>query len=99
MESWYTTQGPQPGILCRPRGVAWGVGWNGGSTGRGQIYAYVCVCVYTMYILIFVAVQQKPTQHCKAIIFQFKKSYKNKKVKTKQTTPGLSVLIEIKCKS
>ena len=42
-------------------------GWNGGVAVRSKrkgIYAYIN--------LIYVVVQQKPTQHCKAIILQRK---------------------------
>ena len=50
-------QGAGLGALCGPRG------WEGG--GREG------TCVYTL--LIHEVVQQKPTQHCKAIIFQKKR--------------------------
>ena len=28
------------GALCQPRGVGWGGRWEGGSKGRGYMYAY-----------------------------------------------------------
>ena len=53
-------------------------GWRG-SRGRGCTYTYVHTCVYIMHVhtltmlMIHVAVQQKLTQYCKAIIFRFLK--------------------------
>ena len=34
-------QETQTGGLYQPRGVGWGVRWEGVSKGRGYIYAYV----------------------------------------------------------
>ena len=34
------TQGTQTGALYQPRGVGWGERWEGGSRGRGHMYAY-----------------------------------------------------------
>ena len=56
-------QGAQLGALWYPRGV-W-CGWVGGRFKREGIYVYIQ--------LIHVVVQQKPTQHCKTIMLQFKK--------------------------
>ena len=41
-------------------------GWEGGSKGRE-------ICI----LMIHFVVQQKPTQHCKAIILQLKINFKN----------------------
>ena len=30
----------QIGALYQPRGVGWGVGWEGGSKGKGYMYTY-----------------------------------------------------------
>ena len=62
MGSCRTTQGAQPGALWQPRGVGWGE--VGGRFKREGIYVYLW--------LIHIAIWQKPTQHCKAIIFQLK---------------------------
>ena len=40
----------------------WDGGWEGGSSGKGCMYAYF-----------HIVVQQKPTQCCKVIILQLKK--------------------------
>ena len=32
--------GAQPSVLCQPRGVEWGEGWEGDSVGRGHMYTY-----------------------------------------------------------
>ena len=51
----------------------WGGRWEGGRLRREEIY----VCVYIYIWLIHFVVQQKLTQHCKAIIIlQFKKKAK-----------------------
>ena len=52
-------------MLCDDLEV-WDEGWVGGRLKRKRIYVYLQ--------LIHVVVQQKLTQHCKAIILQFKKS-------------------------
>ena len=45
-------------------------GWDGvGDVGEAQEGGAICVCVADS-----LGVSQKPTQHCKAIILQFKKS-------------------------
>ena len=52
------TQGAQPRALWQSRGMGWGGRWKAGD-----------VCIP----MIHVAVWQKPTQHHKAIILEFKK--------------------------
>ena len=49
-------------VLCDDLEGGMGVGWRLKREG-------ICVCLW----LIRVVVQQKPTQHCKAIILQFQK--------------------------
>ena len=56
--------------------------WKGGSKGKGSIYIHT----HTHISLIRFVVQQKLTQHCKAIIFQLKN-------KSKKQSP-LSILKE-----
>ena len=34
--------GNSNGALYQPRGVGWGVRWEGGSKGRGYMYTYGC---------------------------------------------------------
>ena len=58
------TQGAQPGALGQPRGM-------GGSFKREGPYVYLW--------LIHVDVWQKPTQYCKAFIFQIKRGKKKSK--------------------
>ena len=57
------SQRAQLGALWKPGGVRWG--WMRRRLKKEGIYVYLW--------LIQVLVQQKPTQHCKAIILQFKK--------------------------
>ena len=53
-------------------------GWNGRGEGasRGRenlyIYIYVCISMYIKLWLICIVVQQKSTQHCKAVILHLK---------------------------
>ena len=56
------TQGTPTGALSQPRGVGRGRRWEGGSRGMGPMHLW----------LTHVDVWQKPTQYCKAIIFQLK---------------------------
>ena len=51
------------GALWQHRGLGWDGRWDGDSRGRGT-YVYLW--------LIHVDIRQKPTQYCKAIIFQLK---------------------------
>ena len=70
-------QEAQHSALRRPRGVR---RWGGGRIGqriKERIHVYLQ--------LIHMVVWQKPTQHCKAIIFQLK--VKKKKKKTKPQIP------------
>ena len=77
------TQGAQPGAPRQPRRVGWDGGWEEGSRGR-ETYIYLW--------LIHADVWQKPTQHCKAIIFQLKEiSFKKKTL----TISQLSLLFSI----
>ena len=48
-------------------------GWMGGGVGGRLQREGICVCIQ----LIHFVVQQKLTQHCKAIILQFKKKKKS----------------------
>ena len=57
------------GALQRPGGVGWG-----GKLTREGVYVYLQV--------IHSVVQQQPTQHCRAIIFQLKKKKKDEAQKT-----------------
>ena len=47
------SQGTQTRALYQPRGVGWGGRWEGGSRGRGHMYAY------GRFILMFDRKQQK----------------------------------------
>ena len=55
-------QGAQPGALCNLEG--WDEGEGQGVAQEEGVYAYLW--------LIHTVVWQKPTQYCKAIIFQLK---------------------------
>ena len=70
MWSCCLTQGTQPSALWQPRGVGWGGGVKG-RLRRDGTYVYLC--------LIHGVIQQKLTQHCKAIILQLKINLKLKK--------------------
>ena len=48
--------------LWQPRGVGWGRRWEGDSRGKRHVYLW----------LIHIAIWQKPTQYCEAIILQLK---------------------------
>ena len=61
MGSGCIAQWGQPSALWQPRGVR----WEGGSRGRGYM------CTYSWF-LFDVIVQQRPTQHYKAIVLQAK---------------------------
>ena len=63
-------QGAQPGALWWPRGVGWGALW--GKLKREAVLVYL--------ELIHNVVWQKPTQHCKAIIFRLKINFKKRRV-------------------
>ena len=60
--------------------------WEGGLGRRGDMY--ICVHTHTRLQLVHIVVQEKLTQHCKAIISQLK----NKK-DLGMKSPGLSVSI------
>ena len=51
-------------ILWQLGGMEWRGRWEGGSGRRGHMYAY------GQFMLMY---GKKPSQHCKVIIFQFKK--------------------------
>ena len=65
-------QEAEPGAVWQSRGMGWGAG---GRVQRDGTYVYLW--------LIHVAVWQKPTQHCKTIILQWKIKNENQ-IKTKQ---------------
>ena len=65
VRSCYITQGAQPGTLWCPRGAGWVGGWRLMREGILEFW------------LTHVVVQEKPTQHCKAIFLQPKKFLKN----------------------
>ena len=72
MRSCCITQGAQPGAPWQPRGVGWGGRWGVQRFKREGTYVHLW--------LIHVAIWQKPTQHCKAIILQFKINKLEKKI-------------------
>ena len=81
MGSCCITQGAQPGAPWPPRGVGWGGRWGMQRFRREGTYVYLR--------LIHVATWQKPTQHCKATILQFK-IYKLEKKNPAADTPLLA---------
>ena len=64
MGSCYITQGTQPGALWWPRGLGWGMWWEGVSRGRVNMCAYWLIHVFVW-------------QHCKAVIFKLKVNLNN----------------------